>query len=215
MEQNKTQTVKVRLGVSEEYYVQINPTISSIDGFPKKFVGELIIINGRLCRPWDRVLTSEINYHEILNLSLPPEIWQEFQDIFRINEVLYKIVERVERRKETLPTLELEDVLSEDDLIELRRELELVKKERDEIKQKLEKADEQLHRAVSEVIDLQKKNQQLEAELAGEKQCFKALREVLELMREDLQVLRQELEAKFNVKEIEIMMPRLSNSHLN
>jgi len=184
MEQNKKQTVKVRLGVSKEYSVQINPLISSIDGFPKEFVGEPIIINGCLCRPWNKLPPSEINYQEILNLSLPPEIWQEFHEFFRINETLYKIVERVERRKETLPTVELEEINPEDDLIELRRELELVKKERDEIKQKLEKADKQLHRAVSEVIDLQKKNQQLEAELAGEKQCFKALREVLELMRD-------------------------------
>ena len=214
MEQNKTQTVKVRLAVSKEYSVQINPLISSIDGFPKEFVGEPIIINGCLCRPWNKLSPSEINYQEILNLSLPPEVWQEFHDFFQINGILYKIVKKVERRKETLPTLELEEITPEDGPIELRRELELVKKERDEIKQKLEKTDEQLHRAVSEVIDLQKKNQQLEAELAGEKQYFKALREVLELMRDSWQVLLQELE-KFNVKEIEIMMPRLANSHLN
>ncbi|MGB9743219.1 MAG: hypothetical protein ACPLW9_00665 [Minisyncoccales bacterium] len=211
MEQKtESQKIKIRISPVMNYELEVFLKISAINGFPNELAGKPLIINGILCQPWNQFLPPEFNPKEAVSISLPEEIWQEFQELFRINNILYKAIERVERRREPESVITLEELSELEDpevVLELKRELEKLKEEKAEFIKKKESAEKKLHEAVEEEIKLQKeisflkkKLAEAEKKLTEEKQCFSATLDFLKSWRESWQ--REEVE------EIEITLPR-------
>lgn len=185
----ESKKAKIRISRSQSFYIDVFEKTFNIQGFPPLLVGEPLIINGILCRPWEKILPPELDFNELISVSLPKEVWEKFHDFFRINNVLYKIEHRVERRQEPEVVITLEEVEEWEDpavVLELKRELEELKLENQELKQKKEDAEKKLHEAVEEEIKLLKKISCLQKKLEEEKKCWSATREFLQLWWNEL-----------------------------